>query len=397
MQPCSEHVRDENPKLRGFTIVELLIVIVVIGVLAAITVVAFNGIQNRAIAATLQSDLTNASRELKLYQADYGAFPSSIDNTTLCPTPADINYCLKASAGNSLVNYTVNNSVIPQTFTLDAINTNGIQYYISESTAAQSSSDTMTIAAISGTPTTGSVLTAGALTPSGATVTRQWKRATSAGGTYTNIAGATGTTYTIAGGDLGYFIQVAATGTGSYSGTATSAPTAMVTTPVTSIAAITGTTTQGSTLTAGARTPSAATVSFQWRRNGTAISGATASTYVLTSAEVGMTMTVTATGTGSYTGTVTSPTSAMVTTPLTAIAPITGTATVGSTLTAGARTPAAATVTFQWRQNGIAISGATGSSYTLVPADFGTTITVTATGTGGYTGSQTSTATAPVN
>ncbi|RYF28715.1 MAG: type II secretion system protein [Chloroflexi bacterium] len=33
---------------RGFTIVELLIVIVVIGILAAITIVAFNGIQNRA-------------------------------------------------------------------------------------------------------------------------------------------------------------------------------------------------------------------------------------------------------------------------------------------------------------------------------------------------------------
>lgn len=32
----------------GFTIVELLIVIVVIGILAAITIVAYNGIQNRA-------------------------------------------------------------------------------------------------------------------------------------------------------------------------------------------------------------------------------------------------------------------------------------------------------------------------------------------------------------
>ncbi|RYF29318.1 MAG: prepilin-type N-terminal cleavage/methylation domain-containing protein [Chloroflexi bacterium] len=32
----------------GFTIVELLIVIVVIGILAAITIVAFNGVQKRA-------------------------------------------------------------------------------------------------------------------------------------------------------------------------------------------------------------------------------------------------------------------------------------------------------------------------------------------------------------
>ena len=87
----------------------------------------------------------------------------------------------------------------------------------------------------------------------------------------------------------------------------------------------------------------------------------------------------------------------MITTPLTAIAPISGTATQGSTLTAGARTPAAATVTYQWKKDGVNIAGATGSTYTLTAAEVGGTITVTATGTGGYTGSVTSTATAVVN
>lgn len=43
---------------RGFTIVELLIVIVVIGILAAITIVAYNGIQARASNAKISSDLT---------------------------------------------------------------------------------------------------------------------------------------------------------------------------------------------------------------------------------------------------------------------------------------------------------------------------------------------------
>ncbi len=55
-------------KQRGFTIVELLIVIVVIGILAAITIVAYNGIQNRAKVAALQSNLQQAAKKLEAYK-----------------------------------------------------------------------------------------------------------------------------------------------------------------------------------------------------------------------------------------------------------------------------------------------------------------------------------------
>ena len=118
---------------RGFTIVELLVVIVVIGILAAITIVAYAGISNKAKIASLQSDLDGASRQLKLYQVEHSQYPTSFDANN-CPTPVDTKYCLNPSSDNTFDRTayaaSVNNSTNPQTFTLDATNTNGTKYRI---------------------------------------------------------------------------------------------------------------------------------------------------------------------------------------------------------------------------------------------------------------------------
>ena len=60
---------------KGFTIVELLIVIVVIAILAAITFVAFSGIQSRAHDAAIKSDFRAVVNLLEVYRMDNGSYP----------------------------------------------------------------------------------------------------------------------------------------------------------------------------------------------------------------------------------------------------------------------------------------------------------------------------------
>jgi type II secretion system protein G len=76
-------------KTSGFTIVELLIVIVVIGILAAITIVAYNGIQLRAKTTTVNGDLANIQKVMLMYRADKGTLPLGADwysGTAMPPT-----------------------------------------------------------------------------------------------------------------------------------------------------------------------------------------------------------------------------------------------------------------------------------------------------------------------
>jgi len=65
---------------RGFTIVELLIVIVVIAILAAITIVSYNGISSQARESTLKSELSTAAQQLQITKLDTGSYPGSLDD-----------------------------------------------------------------------------------------------------------------------------------------------------------------------------------------------------------------------------------------------------------------------------------------------------------------------------
>jgi type II secretion system protein G len=73
-------------KQTGFTIVELLIVIVIIGILAAITIVAYNGIQERAAFSSYKSDINSINKAILLYHADNGAYPGNNAPSGTCWT-----------------------------------------------------------------------------------------------------------------------------------------------------------------------------------------------------------------------------------------------------------------------------------------------------------------------
>lgn len=66
-------------KASGFTIVELLIVVVVIAILASITIVSYNGIQGRAHDTAVQSDLQNMVTFVEIYRATNGRLPRDTD------------------------------------------------------------------------------------------------------------------------------------------------------------------------------------------------------------------------------------------------------------------------------------------------------------------------------
>jgi alpha-tubulin suppressor-like RCC1 family protein len=131
---------------------------------------------------------------------------------------------------------------------------------------------------------------------------------------------------------------------------------------------------------------------YQWRRNGTAIAGATGSTYIPKVADLGrlLSVTLTATRSGFVTTVRTTPAVRVrIGAPLRFLAPkkpvVSGTAKVGRTLkvrnvTRAAWSPDATKVTYRWYRGSKPIKGATHATYRLTKADKGQRIRVRVSG-----------------
>jgi uncharacterized delta-60 repeat protein len=221
----------------------------------------------------------------------------------------------------------------------------------------------------------------------------QWK----AGGA--DILGASASTYILSQAEVGKAITLTASytdqqGTVERVASAASAVVANVNDAPTGGVTIAGTAKQGQTLMAsntladidGIPTVDIGAIKYQWKAGGTAINGATASTYALTQADVGKVISVTASYTDQQ-GTaesVTSSATAAVTNvndAPTGSVTISGNANQGQTLSAAntlADADGLGAIGYQWEADGVNIAGATGSTFVLSQAQVGKAITVLA-------------------
>ncbi len=238
-----------------------------------------------------------------------------------------------------------------------------------------------------------------------------------------NITGATASSYILTSGEAHTTITLNVTANDNFGGTTGAFTTAGVavsnSAPVNSgLPAISGGASVGGTLntTNGTWTDAdndGLSYAYQWRADGIDIAGATASGYTLTSSEAHTTITVVVTasdGNGGSTPATSAGTAVANTAPVNTLLPaISGTAAVGNTLTASNGTWSDAdndglSYAYQWRADGIDITGATASGHTLTSSEAHTTITVAVTASDGNGGSTPATSagtavanTAPVN
>lgn len=100
---------------RGFTLVELIIVIVVLGVLAAILIIGYNGIQRRSHDSVARYTVSDAYKVLQAYYVENRNYPSNIANTEYKP-PQTVSVALWTNAPQTPVYSGLNSDENAQLF-----------------------------------------------------------------------------------------------------------------------------------------------------------------------------------------------------------------------------------------------------------------------------------------
>lgn len=141
----------------GFTIVELLIVIVVIGILAAITIVAYNGVQQRAKNVQYQTDAVNIDKKAEAVNADTSSYPQTstaftgdlgslpsnvgVVVVTSAPTSAFQSVATDPTAASTAFAVSLNSSTGKKTYAIKVCGAStGLTIYYAEGTTVKSTS-----------------------------------------------------------------------------------------------------------------------------------------------------------------------------------------------------------------------------------------------------------------
>lgn len=247
--------------------------------------------------------------------------------------------------------------------------------------SATSNTATLTVSAAAIAPTITTQPTSVSVTAGGSasftvaasgnpTPTYQWQK------DGVNIVGATGTTYSIASvaaGDAGNYAAVATNSAGSATSTAATltvgaaAVAPLITTQPTNVTVTVGGSASFTVAASGSPTPT-----YQWRKAGVNIAGATGTTYSIASVVTGDAGSYTVVATNSAgsaisnaaTLTVNSATAA----PVITLQPVSQTVVQGASVSFSASASGNPALGYQWRKNGVNISGATGATYTIANA-----------------------------
>lgn len=131
-------MKNSYAKQPGFTIVELLIVIVVIGILAAISIVAYVGVTNSAYNNVIKSDLVNFAKSMELYRVENDTYPATASKMVTMGK-------YKPKLSRSAYKEDNNNGMIcilsdgdQQKFAFAAMSKSGKKYYVSSTTGVSS-------------------------------------------------------------------------------------------------------------------------------------------------------------------------------------------------------------------------------------------------------------------
>jgi general secretion pathway protein G len=80
-----QRLRSVRQNDSGFTLVELLVVVVILGVLSGIVVVSVQGMKHRAIAVACRSNQQNVEFAVMAYYARHGDYPATLAVLTAAP------------------------------------------------------------------------------------------------------------------------------------------------------------------------------------------------------------------------------------------------------------------------------------------------------------------------